>query len=156
MFSMFGVISAYSESRVDIVVAGYINHGPMQPTVTAIKEVISKYGDKISITWIDMNTASGMIYCLEHGLSAHLNILIDGAYQYTLNGKSITFQWFEGGSWTKEDLDAVISNLLNNTGNAVPVMENNSIYLAGAVVAAILVVLIVGIFVIRKRRKAKR
>ena len=32
-----GLQQAMAESTVDIVVVGYINHGPMQPTVDAIR-----------------------------------------------------------------------------------------------------------------------
>jgi LPXTG-motif cell wall-anchored protein len=44
-----------------------------------------------------------------------MNVLIDDEYQYSINGKDVTFQWFEGQQWTKEDLDNVISSKLNNS-----------------------------------------
>ena len=34
-------------NAVKVVVAGYMNHGPLQPTVQAIKDVLAKYGDKV-------------------------------------------------------------------------------------------------------------
>ncbi|MDD1720825.1 MAG: PGF-CTERM sorting domain-containing protein, partial [Euryarchaeota archaeon] len=107
-------VSAASDSKVDVVVAGYVNHGPMQPTVSAIKEVTSKYGDKVSVTWVDLATSEGQAYYSAHGLSAHLNILINGKYNYRINGKDVTFQMFEGGSWTKADLDAVLASLVGS------------------------------------------
>src|SRR4030042_1273071 len=60
---------------VSVVVAGYINHGPLQPTVRAIKEVLSKYDNKVAVTWIDLATAEGQTYFQEHGtatLSSYL------------------------------------------------------------------------------------
>lgn len=98
---------------VDVVVAGYYNHGPLQPTVQAIKQVTSKYGDKVAITWIDLSTKEGEDYFKEHGLSAHMNIIINGKYEYNVNGKDVIFQWFEGQQWTKTDLDTVLSNLVS-------------------------------------------
>ena len=66
-----------------------------------------------------MATADGQKYMAEHGLDAHLNIVIDGRYQYAIDNRTVTFQWFEGQQWTKDDLDAVISDLLSGEGNAV-------------------------------------
>jgi hypothetical protein len=98
---------------VSVVVAGYLNHGPMQPTVRAIKEVLDNYGDKVDATWIDLGTKDGVNYFKENNLSAHMNVIINGKYTYDVNGKEVTFQWFEGGQWTSQDLDTVIANLLS-------------------------------------------
>jgi hypothetical protein len=110
-----------SGEKVNIDVAGYINHGPLQPTVNAIKEVISKYDDKLNVKWINLETEDGQKYFQDHGLSAHLNILINGSYKYMLDGKEVDFQWFEGQSWTKEKLDAVIGDIISNNGKATPI-----------------------------------
>jgi len=118
----YGAFAA-STDKVNIDVAGMINHGPMQPTIEAIKEVTSKFGDKVTVNWIDTTTEDGQKYLQDHGLSAHLNILINGNYRFNLDGKDVTFQWFEGQYWTKEDLDAVINDVLSNNGKAVPVNE---------------------------------
>jgi hypothetical protein len=110
-----------SGDKVNIDVAGYINHGPLQPTVNAIKDVISKYDDKLNVKWIDLETEDGQKYFQDHGLSAHLNILINGNYKYMLDGKEVDFQWFEGQSWTKEKLDAVIGDIISNNGKTTPI-----------------------------------
>ncbi len=123
MLSLAYVAVAVSTDNVSIDVAGYINHGPMQPTIKAIKEVISKYDDKVSVNWIDLETKEGQDYFKDHDLSAHLNIIINGKYKYELDGKEITFQWFEGQNWTKGDLDTVIGDILDNSGKAVPIKE---------------------------------
>jgi hypothetical protein len=116
----YGVV-ADSPNEVNIDVAGYINHGPMQPTIKMIKEVTSKYDDRISVNWVDLGSEEGQKYFNDHDLSAHLNILINGNYKYKLDGNEVTFQWFEGQNWTKEDLDSVISDILAGNGKAVPV-----------------------------------
>jgi hypothetical protein len=99
-------------NAVKVVVAGYMNHGPLQSTIQSIKDVLAKYGDKVSVTWVDLGTTAGAAYFKANGLSAHMNIIINGKYQYQVNGKTVTFQWFEGQGWTKADLDAVLSTLV--------------------------------------------
>ena len=107
------VSSAVPISPVNVVVAGYINHGPLQPTVQAIKDVLSKYDDEVSVTWIDLATPEGQSYFQEHGLTAHMNVIINGTSTYQVNGKTVVFEWFEGQQWTREQLDAVLANLIN-------------------------------------------
>jgi hypothetical protein len=102
-----------STNSVSVVIAGYINHGPMQPTVRAIKEVLSKYDDKVSVTWIDLATTEGQSYFQSHGLTAHMNVIINGTSRYQVDGKTVDFQWFEGQQWTEKDLDTVLANLVN-------------------------------------------
>lgn len=104
--------STSTSNTITVVVAGYINHGPLQPTVGAIKEVLAKYDDKVNVTWVDLATTQGQNYFKEHGLTAHMNVIINGKYEYQVNGKNVIFQWFEGQQWTKQDLDAVLGNLL--------------------------------------------
>jgi len=109
-----------SGDKVNIDVAGYINHGPLQPTINAIKDVISKYGEKLNVEWIDLETADGQKYFQDHGLTAHMNVLINGKYKYNVDGKDVDFEWFEGQNWNKNDLDTVIDDVLSNNGKAVP------------------------------------
>ena len=114
------MVLASQDDNIEVVVLGMTNHGPMQPTINAIKEVTSKYPD-VNLIILDFESQEGQNYAQEHGLSAHLNIIINGKYQYNINGKEITFQWFEGQQWTKDDLDAVISNILSDSGGITPV-----------------------------------
>jgi hypothetical protein len=99
-------------NAVKIVVAGYINHGPMAATVQAIKDVLAKYGNKVDVTWVDLDTTDGAAYFKANNLTAHMNVIINGKYTYKVNGKDVTFQWFEGQQWTKQDLDAVLAGLV--------------------------------------------
>jgi hypothetical protein len=99
---------------VSVVVAGYINHGPMQPTVRAIKEVLSKYDGSVDVTWVDLATSQGQSYFQEHSLTAHMNVIINGTYEYEVNGKTVDFQWFEGQQWTEEELDTVLAGLIHS------------------------------------------
>jgi len=102
-----------SSGVVSVVLAGYINHGPLQPTVKAVKDIVAKYGDKVRLTVVDLSTTAGQNYFKANDLTAHMNVIINGKYEYSINGKDVVFQWFEGVDWTKEDLDAVLSSLVN-------------------------------------------
>jgi hypothetical protein len=106
-------VTSASPNAIEVVVAGYLKHGPMQSTVQAIKEILVKYGDKVDVTWIDLGTEEGAAYFGEHGLTAHMNVIINGSYEYQVNGKDVTFQWFEGQQWTKQDLDTVLAGLVS-------------------------------------------
>jgi hypothetical protein len=105
--------AAVTSSVVDVVVAGYINHGPLQPTVMAIKDVLSKYGDRVKVTWVDSSTTQGQDYFKAHGLTAHMNVIINGTSRYQVSGKTVDFLWFGGQQWTRKDLDAVLAGLIN-------------------------------------------
>ncbi len=102
-----------SSGVVSVILAGYINHGPLQPTVRAVKDVVAKYGNKVKLTVVDLSTTAGQNYFKTYGLTAHMNIIINGRYEYIINGEEVVFQWFEGVEWTKEDLDAVLASLVN-------------------------------------------
>lgn len=105
--------SPQSSGLVKVVIVGYINHEPLKETVDKIKEVLAKYGDKLDITWMDTDTVNGSVYAVTNDLKAHMNIVINGKYTYKVNGKDITFQWFEGEQWTVQDLDAVLASLVS-------------------------------------------
>jgi hypothetical protein len=105
---------AVAASPVTVVIAGYINHGPMQPTVRAIKEVLSKYDGDVDVTWVDLATSQGHSYFQEHGLTAHMNVIINGKSEYEVNGKTVDFQWFEGQQWTEGELDSVLASLTHS------------------------------------------
>ena len=168
ILSFTNVSGAYAAVKVDVVVVGDISHGPLQPTVSAIKEVTSKYGDQVNVTWLDLDTAEGTKYADEHGLSAHINVLINGHYQFLVNGRKVIFQWFEGVQWQRSDLDAVISGLLNNSPNVVP-LENapadnslfgivmSSVYsiLLWPMIIGAAIVLVAVLFLVRRSRKRK-
>jgi hypothetical protein len=106
-------LNSTSNNIVTVVVAGYINHGPLQSTVSAIKEVLTKYGDSVKVQWVDLDTDEGAKYFKDHNLSAHMNVVINGKLSYPVNDKAVTFTWFEGQNWTKQDMDTLLSSLIN-------------------------------------------
>jgi len=98
---------------VKVVVAGYMHHGPLAPTVQAIKDVLAKYGNKVDVTWVDLGTKDGAAYFKANNITAHMNVIINGKVTYKVNGKDVTFQWFEGQQWTRQDLDTVLASLVS-------------------------------------------
>ena len=151
LFSM-QAFAATSNATVNVVVVGMISHGPMQPTIDAIKNVTAKYGDRVSVTWFDLGTLEGAKYAQDHQLSAHLNILINGKYQFSRNGKDITFQWFEGQQWTKEDLDAVISDALGVPVTEAPGGQSGFSFPLVAGTALFAILLVGGWFIISRKK----
>jgi hypothetical protein len=101
-----------ASGAVRVVIVGVINHEPLKETVDKIKEVLAKYGDKLDITWIDSDTVYGGVYAATNDLKAHMNIVINDQCTCKVNDKDITFQGFEGGQWTMQDLDAVLVSLV--------------------------------------------
>jgi len=149
------VVFALPDNKVDVVVLGMVNHGPMQPTINAIKEVTSKYGSDVNLVLIDFESEEGLKYSEEHDLTAHLNVMINGKYKYNINGKDVAFQWFEGQQWTKKDLDTVISNLLDNKGNVTPIdnpKSSNTLNLFIIFGGIFLVIGLVAWFLIKKTK----
>ena len=100
-------------NAVKVVVAGYMNHGPLRSTVQAIKDVLAKYGNKVDVTWVDLGTKDGAAYFKANNITAHMNVIINGKVTYNVNGKNVTFQWFEGQQWTRQDLDTVLAGLVS-------------------------------------------
>lgn len=105
--------SPSASKPVKVEVVGYIKHEPLQGVIETIKDTVEEYGDKVQVNWVDIETTEGSIYAALHHLESHMTILVDGKYECQANGKTVTFQGFEGGQWTKQDLDVVIANSIN-------------------------------------------
>jgi len=141
---MFQSVLATGET-VEVVVLGVVTHGPMQPTVRAIEEVTAKYDSQIIVRWLDFESEEGEKYAQDHGLTAHMTIVINEKYEYNIDGKEVVFQWFEGGQWTKEDLDKVISNSLNPTGTvSVSKSEGGGLNFNNYYIGGLILVVLIG------------
>jgi hypothetical protein len=107
---------AATGSGVHIVEIGMFTHGPMQPTLKAVDEILGNYSDQVHVTKYDITTPEGAQYAKDHGITAHFSLFIDGKNHFLVGGKDVTFEWFEGQEWTKQDLDAVIAAELGLPG----------------------------------------
>jgi hypothetical protein len=103
--------------KVDII---FMNHGPMQPVVKAVKEILARHGGTASPTWYDFDEPSGQDFMRQKGIKGHipLLILIDGSSIAQVQGRPVTFAGFPGGhgpyqfqgKWTLDDLDLLLGS----------------------------------------------
>jgi hypothetical protein len=99
----------------------HMNHGPLRPTVEQIKQILSRYGDKVSSTWYDFDSREGERFMAQKGLRQHIPLVIwiDGKVALPVGGKQIQFAGFPSGSgpvpfqgkWTMEDLRKALDQL---------------------------------------------
>lgn len=106
--------------KVEIV---FMNHGPMQPVIKGLKEVLARHSAKVSAAWHDFETKEGQDFLRKKGVNGHIPLLvfINGATSGKVQGKTIGFQGFPSGSgpymfrgqWTLEDFDQLLGELSN-------------------------------------------
>lgn len=111
LFCYPGDTHAVTPVQVDVL---YMNHPPMQPTIKQLKELFSKYGGKITVSWHDLDTKEAQQFMAKKGIHEHvpLSIWIDGSQSAKLGKKTIQFARFPAGSgpegfqgdWTMQDL----------------------------------------------------
>jgi hypothetical protein len=109
--------NAYAAKPAKIEVL-YMNHGPLQDTINKIKDVFSKYGDKLTVSWYDFDTSEGEQFMAKKGIKQHtpLVIWIDDSQAVTLGDRKVQFVGFPTGSgpaffqgkWTVDDLKAAL------------------------------------------------
>ena len=110
---------AATQTRVEVL---YMNHGPLMDTLSKMKNLFSRYGNKISVSWYDFDTAEGEQFMAKQGISRHVPLVvwIDGSPVVTAGGgKKVRFEGFPTGSgpavfqgkWTMDDLKAALDQL---------------------------------------------
>ena len=120
LFSVPFPVFAAKEVKVDVL---YMNHGPLLPSLEQIKQVFSKYGNKIIVSWYDFESREGEQFMAKKGIRQHvpLVIWIDGKFAVPVNGKEINFVGFPTGSgpadfqgrWTMDDLRQALNQITN-------------------------------------------
>ena len=115
-FSTIGLSA--SPVMVDIL---YMNHGPLRPTVEQIRQVLSRYGDKVRPSWYDFESKEGEKFMAQKGLTQHIPLIIwiNGKSVVSVEGKDVHFLGFPSGSgpaafqgkWTMEDLQKVLDQM---------------------------------------------
>ncbi len=120
LFSAPFTLFAAKEVKVEVL---YMNHGPLQPSLEQIKQVFSKYVNKINVSWYDFESKEGEQFMVKKGVTQHvpLVIWIDGKFAIPVNGKEINFVGFPTGSgpaffqgkWTMEDLRQALTQITN-------------------------------------------
>lgn len=110
-----GAHAAAKPTKVEVL---YMNHGPLEDTVNQIKGVLSKYGDKLAISWFDFDSPEGEQFMAKKGVRQHIPLVIwiDDSPVVTIGEKKVQFVGFPTGSgpaffqgkWTVNDLKAAL------------------------------------------------
>ncbi|MGH8907728.1 MAG: hypothetical protein ACRD0K_14705 [Egibacteraceae bacterium] len=106
--------------RAVTVEVAALEHPPVQAVLTDIEQILTGYGDRVSIRRYDLETPEGELFAERHDLVGHtpLALFVDGSMNVVVNGRNVTFLGFpQGGgplaaaegSWTLDDLDAAIA-----------------------------------------------
>ena len=117
---LFSPITGFSASPVTVDIL-YMNHGPLQPTVEQIKQVLSGYGERVSSSWYDFDSKEGERFMAQKGIRQHIPMVIwvNGKSAVSVEGKDVQLMGFPSGSgpapfqgkWTMEDLRKALDRL---------------------------------------------
>jgi hypothetical protein len=120
LFSIPLTLAAAKEVKVEVL---YMNHGPLQSSLQQIRDVFSKYGTQITVSWYDFETKEGEQFMAKKGVTQHVPLVIwlDGKSALPVNGKEIKFVGFPTGSgpaafqgkWTMDDLRQALNQITN-------------------------------------------
>lgn len=112
---VFGASAQAAPIKVDVL---FMNHGPMQPVIRQIKEVLAKYPDAVQAAWHDVDTSDGLDFMKRMDIKGHipLMIFINGSSSLEVDGKKISFAGFPSGAgpymfqgaWGMKDLDSAL------------------------------------------------
>jgi hypothetical protein len=109
--------------KVDIL---FMNHGPMQPVIKSLKEILARHALAASASWYDFETASGQDFMRRKGLTGHIPLLvfINDSSTWQVQGRKVTFAGFPNGygpyqfqgQWSLADLDRLLGTLASPSG----------------------------------------
>jgi hypothetical protein len=115
VLSFSGSAHAVQPTKVEVL---YMNHGPLEETLGKMKDVFSRYGDKLTVSWYDFDTKAGEQFMAKKGIDQHVPLLvwIDGNTVVKMSQKEIKFSGFPSGSgpasfqgkWTLNDLKTAL------------------------------------------------
>ena len=118
MLSLSLSAHAVTPTKVEVL---YMNHGPLMSTVKQIKDALSRYGDKVSVSWYDFDTSEGEQFMAKKGIKQHVPLIIwiDGNPSVKVGEKEIKFVGFPTGSgpasfqgkWTMDDLRTALDQV---------------------------------------------
>ncbi|OGP97078.1 MAG: hypothetical protein A2Z51_08025 [Deltaproteobacteria bacterium RBG_19FT_COMBO_52_11] len=99
----------------------YMNHGPLQDSLEQIRNVFSKYKEKVTVSWYDFDSKEGERFMAQKKITQHIPLLIwmDDQVKFKVDGKDIVFAGFPTGSgpaffqgkWTMADLQKTLEQL---------------------------------------------
>jgi hypothetical protein len=102
----------------------YMNHGPLQDTLSSMRKIFSQYKEKVSVSWHDFDTKEGEQFMAKKGIKQHIPLVIwmDNQVKLKVGAEEITFAGFPTGAgpqffqgkWTLADLQKALDQLTNN------------------------------------------
>jgi hypothetical protein len=120
LFSVPGIVFANNPVRIDVL---YMNHGPLLATLKEIKTLFAQYGNKVTVSWHDVDTQDGEQFMAKKGIRGHIPLVVwmDDKVKFQVDGKEITFAGFPTGSgpqffqgkWKMEDLKKALNQITN-------------------------------------------
>ena len=106
---------AAKEIKVEVL---YMNHGPLMESLEQVKKVLSRYGNKITVSWHDFESKEGEQFMAKKGVKQHIPLVIwiDDSPVVNVGVKKVQFVGFPTGSgpaffqgkWTVDDLKAAL------------------------------------------------
>ena len=120
LLSIAFTVSAAKEVKVEVL---YMNHGPLIATLQEIKTLFTQYGNKIAVSWHDVETDEGQKFMARKGIRGHIPLVVwmDDKVKFQVDGKEIIFAGFPTGSgpsffqgkWKMEDLKKALNQVTN-------------------------------------------
>ena len=114
-------LSAQAAAKPTQVEVLYMNHGPLQSSLRQIRDVFSRYGDKLMVSWYDFDSKEGEQFMAKKGINQHVPLIIwlDGTYSVKVGEREIKLTGFPSGSgpaffqgkWNMDDLKAALDQL---------------------------------------------
>jgi len=112
------VAMAQQPVKVEII---FMNHGPMQPVIKGLKEILARHTETVSASWYDYEKPEGQDFMRQKGIKAHIPLLIfiNSSSTAQVQGRKVTFMGFPSGygpyqfqgKWSLEDLDMLLKSL---------------------------------------------
>ena len=113
IFKRYGIIlpkRAPKEKPVLVEVFYPIDEEPHHvKMVKAVKEVASKFEDKVKVKFFNLRTDEGIEEFAKRGLECG-TILVNGKSEFEIGGRRVVLKGPFGEVWTKEDLEEVVKN----------------------------------------------
>ena len=121
LFSFPFTLFAAKEVKVEVL---YMNHGPLLGTLKEIKTIFTQYGNKIAVSWYDVETDEGQKFMAQKGIRGHIPLVVwmDNKVKFQMDGKEIIFAGFPTGSgplffqgkWNMEDLKKALNQVTDS------------------------------------------
>ena len=115
---LFSNVHAAKPAKVEVL---YMNHGPLQDTLSKMRSIFTGFADRISVAWYDFESREGEAFKAEKGITAHVPLIIwiNGNPVVKLGQKEIKFVGFPTGAgpaffrgdWTMDDLQTALEQV---------------------------------------------